>query len=223
MVKCKLLVACLLIGSMTYAQSDSTASKAPTGKSDYVGLQFGSLGIGGQYVHPLNARWSLRFSGSYFSMGAPTSTIVTPRYTETRDVKGTVGGGSAIADFDISPKTPNWKLSMGAFYTINEVSQMSSFVYTENGNNKDVGTLDLTFTANPVSPYLGLVWGNFKTKKKLFFTLELGTLYHGKPKVSFTGTGLIEPTTQQDYIIADNVSNYNWFPYANFQLNYKLN
>ncbi len=204
-----------LISTLSLAQADSAKM------SNYFGVQFGSLGIGGQYVHPIHPRWNLRATGSYFSMSLD-QTVEATNYTESRTYNATLGGGALIADFSFLKSTPNWKLAMGAFYQINKVGVNSSYLYKRNGETGDAGTLDLTFTTMPVNPYLGLVWGNFRTKKKVFFTLELGTMFHGTPNVDFTGSGLIEATTLQKPIIEDNVSNYNWFPYANFQINYKL-
>lgn len=215
MKKLKLLAVFAMLGGMSYAQE---ASSAPT---QYVGVQFGSLGAGAQYVRSIHPRWNLRFSGSYFK-ASMDQVVETSRYTEYRTNSGQVGAFAALADFDISKKTPNWKLSTGLMYQVNKINRFSTFETEMDGEMLDLGTLDLTFTAFPVNPYAGLVFGNFKSEKKVFFTLELGTLFHGRPNVDFVGTGLIAPTAEQDGLVESNVSNYNWFPYGNFQINYRI-
>lgn len=215
----KLVAACLFVGSLSFAQEKADDRS----NANYVGIQMGSLGAGAQYVHSIHPRWNLRFSGSYFK-ASMDQTIETTDYTEYRTNNGQVGAFAALADFNISKNTPNWKLSTGLMYQVNKINRFSSFEATINDDVFDMGTLDLTFTAFPVNPYAGLVFGNFKTEKKVFITLELGTLFHGKPNVDFEGTGMIRLTGQDnEQRVNDNVSNYNWFPYANFQINYKLN
>lgn len=186
-----------------------------------LGIQVGSMGAGLQFTYPFAKRWDARIAASYMSLNLNSSskdkTIATEKKTGV-----TMGGVSLIADFTLSSKTPNWKLAMGVVYPLNKIEETRSYTYIADGFNEDLGSLTLAFTPIPINPYLGFVFGNFKSTKRVGFALELGTLYHGKPSVSFTGTGRIEPTSEQDEVVANNVKNYNFYPYANFQLIFKL-
>ena len=223
----KEILACLIIGLTSQLSAQESEKSSPSFPENYklssptLGIQLGSMGIGIQYTHPLSERWNLRGTASYFDIALPqsipSSTVNTERVYSAR-----LGGIGAIADYSFSKKTPNWKLAMGLFYQINRVGIYQEFTYVGDDLNEDLGTLDLQFDSFPVSPYAGLVFGNFKSQKRVTFSLELGTLFHGRPNVTFTGTGRIGPTAEQDELVAENVSNYNWFPYANFQLNFKL-
>ena len=112
---------------------------------------------------------------------------------------------------------------MGVFYQANKLLQRDDYTYVGDDRNEDLGNLTIDFTSFPVSPYVGLIFGNYKSGRRCTVAFELGTLFHGKPRVNWVGEGIIAPTAEQDEIVAGNVSNYNWWPYANFQINYKLN
>lgn len=189
--------------------------------SPYLGLQMGSLGFGAQYAMPLSLRWNGRIAASYFSYSLDNS------YTEngaqvTEIYTATVGGVGFLADYSFLKKTPNWKLSTGLFYNFNSVQAITGATASANGETIDAGSLDLQIRTFPVCPYGGLVFGNFKTSKRVMFALELGTFFHGRAKVDWTGEGRIAPTAEQAPLLEENLKYYNWFPYANFQLNFKL-
>lgn len=215
----------LLLASVGFAQeSESTAS--PTKKtnlpSPYLGVQMGSMGFGMQFVYPVKPRLNLRLAGSYFQYSMDIQTT-TSRYETDRTQFLKVGGVGLIADYAFLKTSLNWKLAAGLFYQVNQIGQYDSYTYVDNGNNEDLGTLDIDFTTFPVAPYAGLVFGNFNSGKRVTIALELGTLYHGKPRVEMTGTGPVGPSAENADLIESNVSNYNWFPYGNFQINYHFN
>lgn len=199
-------------------------SQAQEKSSPLVGFQVGTMGLGFQYVHPINSRWDLRAAATYFQLkhNREWTTTTTSTLTTSETIKGRTGGVSLIADYNLSSKTPNFKLAFGALYQLNRLIDTRSYLVEYSGQNVDLGNLTLEYTTFPVSPYAGFVWGNFKTEKKIVYSIELGTLYHGKPRVDFTGEGRIAPTAEQDEMAAENVKDYNWYPVLNFQINYKL-
>lgn len=75
-----------------------------------------------------------------------------------------------------------------------------------------------------LSPYLGLSFGNLKNSKRLFFSMDMGLLYHSKPQLTFSGEGYIAPTANASNttIIENNVKSLQFYPYMNMQLNFKL-
>ena len=90
----------------------------------------------------------------------------------------------------------------------------------------DVGTLDAELTLGmPVSPYLGLGFGNTLSRKhRLSFNFELGALYHGGAKLALDGVGVVGPLGSEynETTITDAIKQYSWLPALNFQLTYRI-
>ena len=203
---------------VVFALNFASAQEKPP---SYFGIQIGTLGAGLQYVKPLNSRWDLRASATFLKLTKNRETI-SSTLTTKETIEMRTGGLGIIADYCISKNTPNWKIAFGAIYQFNKITDSRQYDVEYNDSKVDLGNLSLEFTTFPVSPYAGFMWGNFKSEKKIIYCLELGTLYHGKPKVLFTGEGRIAPTAELDEIVSENVKDYNWYPYLNFQINYKL-
>lgn len=209
----------ILLFSSTLGMAQKEKDSVP---SNYFGIQLGSLGIGGQYSHNIHPRWNIRLSASYIQLSMDKEKV-TSTYRQDIEYNARLGGIALLADYSLRKTNGNFKLSTGVIYQFNKVSQNSQFTYIgDESSQLDLGTLNLTFTTFPVNPYVGLVLGNFQTKKRLFFTFEMGTTFHGSPRVEFTGTGIVRHTADQGEIVEKNVHNYSWYPYGNFQLNYKL-
>lgn len=191
----------------------------------YVGLQVGSLGAGLQFSYPLHPRWDLRLGGTYFPTVNYTVTGTQSGLDVTTDMRFKTGSVSLISSYALSKKKPGVKLSFGAIYTMTMAGATRSFY--EPSMSLDVGKLDLEFKPGlPVNPYVGFSFGNFKKSKTVFFVFEVGAMYHGKPKVnSFTGEGRIAPTANASNtaIIENNIKSLQIYPYANMQLNFKIN
>ena len=189
----------------------------------YLGIQLGSLGAGLQFAYPIGNRFDVRISGTYL----PKIGLSIPSTEQGVDIVSKynfqTGCVALICDLSLSKKKPGIKLAFGAVYSMTKVSGTRQ--YHEPTYDLDLGSLTLGFTPKlPVNPYLGLVFGNFMKSKVVFFTLEIGALYHGKPKVVFTGDGRVSPTANDanTQIIADNVKSLQFYPYANLQLNFRL-
>jgi hypothetical protein len=213
-----LKIASLLVVPLTFVANYGHAQEkaAPS-----IGLQIGTLGIGAQYIHPLTSKWELRSTLSYLQLTKKRELISTSLTTD-ETIKMRTGGIGIYANYNVFSKTPNWKVSLGAVYQFNRIIDTRVYEVEYNNSQIDLGSLSLEFTTFPVSPYAGILWGNFKSEKKININLELGTLYHGKPNVVFTGEGRIAPTAEQGPLVEENVKDYNWYPYLSFNINYKL-
>ncbi|MFT4757997.1 MAG: hypothetical protein ACI91R_002658 [Vicingaceae bacterium] len=209
----------LTIFSLCHAQDEAVNSEAG---SQSIALKLGTLGAGLQYTYAINDRWQARMDASYFKSPAVVRIAAEAEYIAEMRVVGRVGGIGLMADYNLSSKTPNWKLAMGLYYNFTKVTLDGAFTLTATDPDEDLGTLLWEYTTNPVNPYAGIVFGNFKSDKKIGFAIELGTLYHGAPKVDFTGSGRIEPTSTQDDLMRENVKDYAWFPMGSLQLIYKI-
>jgi len=205
----------LLTTGSTFAQE--VEKKAPS----YLSLKLGTLGGGLEFSHAIAFRWALRYNFTYFQYAMNKETK-SGNVTTVRDASVRAGGLGVISDFNLSKTNPNFKLAMGAVYQFNRVSDSRAYTYTSSSTTEDLGSLTLTFTAFPVNPYVGFVAGNFRSQKHLQFSFEAGTLFHGRPRVEFTGTGRIQQTAEQVGIVEENVKNYNWFPVGFFNLRYVI-
>ncbi len=186
----------------------------------FISQQIGTLGFGLEYNHGFTNRFSLRGNINYFQLNQKitySNTVLFEKYRLFR-----IAGIGVIADWRFLENVPNWKVSAGLYLVSRKASETRDYIYVNEDFTEDLGRLSIEFSAFPVNPYVGFLYGNFKSTKPITYSIEFGTLFHGQPKVEFTGTGRIEQTTQQVDIIRDNVKNYMFYPVLNFKLNYKL-
>jgi len=189
--------------------------------SQSVGLQVGSQGIGAFYEYSLTDRFDLRGGASFFSfsnVGQSKSREINV-YTETKIRLGGINLGVNFLPYEEF----NWlKISGGLFTQWNRAEVGQYYVLERDGQTEYYGNLILTAKTFPISPYASVLLGNFDTNKNLVFSLEIGTTFHGSPKISFTGDGRVEPTTEQQPLIQSNVKNYMFFPILNFKTAFKF-
>jgi hypothetical protein len=213
--------------SLIFAQeTDTKLSKTDDSEYKprlYLGIQVGTLGGGLQLGIPITKMIDVRLSGS---MIRPKSRNITSK-EDGVDVKSMLefksSSGSLIFDFSLSKNKPGIKLAAGAFY--NNISLNVDRSYYHSTYEIDLGNLEMNFTnKNKINPYLGMVFGNFKKSKSMFFVFEMGMIYHGSPKLNFTGEGRISPTANESntQAIENNVSSVKFYPYVNMQLNFYL-
>jgi len=166
---------------------------------------------------------SLRATGSYLPTIERTTIGSVQGATSTTDVSFKGGGAGIIGDFSFFPNKPGIRLAVGALYNRTQATAVRNYYYSS--EDLDLGTLTIGFKPKfQVNPYLGVVFGNLKKSKRLFFSLEMGMLYCNKPQVQFTGVGYISPTANESNtaIIENNVKSLQFYPYVNMQLNFKL-
>lgn len=212
----------LFFAGITYAQDSPPKAATQSEKApSYISMKVGSLGAGLEFSHSIASRWAMRYNFTYFQYTKNAETK-SGNVETVREAFVRCGGLGVIADYNLSKTNPNWKLAMGLVYQFNRVSDSRTYTYTGSSTPEDLGNLTLAFTAFPVNPYLGIVAGNFRSKKHLQFSFEAGTLFHGRPRVEFTGSGRIQQTTEQIGIVEENVKNYNWFPVGFFNLRYVI-
>lgn len=185
------------------------------------GLQLGSFGVGANYEFHFNKNANLRASASFLYWEA--SGVKKSRDFEViaRNQLRT-GGVGVYFDHRLFEKIDWLRGSVGLVYNFNKISGQQYCIYTKNLEPEFFGSLDLTIKTFPVNPYVGVLIGNYNNKRKINFGLEVATLFHGTPKVSFTGVGEISPTAEQEPLIQSNVKNYYFLPMVNFRLTFNL-
>lgn len=186
----------------------------------YISQQLGTLGYGLEYNHGLTNRLSLRGNLIYFRLSQKitySNSVLFEKYRFFR-----YAGVGIVADWRFLENVQNWKVSAGIYCISRKASETRDYIYINEDFTEDLGRLSVEFSAFPVNPYLGFVYGNFKSTKPITYAIEFGTLFHGNPRVEFTGTGRLEQTAQQVDIIRENVKNYMFYPVLNFKLNFEL-
>lgn len=213
------IINCLTV--VGFLLSLSTNAQDTLKGKPYASLKLGTLGIGLEYSHPISPRWSARLNASFLNLKmhkeSESGSIIT-----VKDTKINLGAVGLVGDFNLSKTNPNWKLCVGVVYQMNKISENRAYTYSSSDLTEDLGSLSLKFTAMPVNPYVGLMVGNFRSQKKLQFSIEAGTLYHGAPRVEFTGTGRIAGTAEQKDKVEANVKNYSFFPVGYINVRYVL-
>ncbi len=137
-------------------------------------------------------------------------------------------GINILADY--FPWQTGLRVTAGFLINLNKVTteMTPSKTYTVGGDlyTPDVlGKMNAEIKFNKIAPYIGIGFGNpLAEGKKLGFTFDMGTMYHGSPKVDLSATGLIEPSASpdQEEKLADNISWFKWFPVVSFGLTYKF-
>jgi hypothetical protein len=133
----------------------------------------------------------------------------------------------AMADFH--PFSNGFRVTGGALYNNREVRWAASSpgdqtVGDETYTAAEIGTLyGVVEMGSKIAPYLGIGFGNpLSPNKKLGFVVDLGVLYQGSPKVTMTGTGMIEPTAQEASKVENNLEWAKYYPGLSIGLTYKV-
>jgi hypothetical protein len=190
-----------------------------------IGIKASSFGFGGEIVKSFNEKFNLRLGGSYFKQNYNYT------FVDGLDTKGinysTVGAVSLIADWHFT----NWfHLSGGVLYNMTELEIESKATESHQFGEIEVtpetiGSVYYRLNPNELCPYLGLGFGRTISKSKVVsFNFDLGAVYQGSPKVTLEATGMVSPTANesQRQLLEDNVNEYKFFPFINFQLGFRI-
>ena len=74
-----------------------------------------------------------------------------------------------------------------------------------------LGSLTAEIEFNRAVPYLGIGYREGHAAG-LGFTLDAGVYYHGRPRIDLSADGLLEPSTEQEPIIEDNLKWFTIYP-----------
>src|ERR1043166_7615987 len=106
------------------------------------------------------------------------------------DAKARLGYVGLMFDF-LPTKNPAFKVTLGLAYMLTRFEGVARFKDdqlvgdTYMLKKDEVGTINAVVTTNPFAPYAGLGWGRNFPRKRLGLGVELGTFYHGAPKLDF--------------------------------------
>ena len=187
-----------------------------------LGLQLGSTGIGLQAATRINEKVQLRTTVSFMQLRLKKEFSQGDIQTSRTRLMRT-GGVGLISDWQLLKKTDKFRLSGGLYYVFNKLEETRAYSFNDEGTIEDMGLLTIAVESFPINLYGGLLIGKIDPEKKMNILLDIGTMFHGRPKVDFTGGGRVEPTADQDDIVRDNLKNYNFYPNINVLLFYRLN
>lgn len=190
-------------------------------KQTNYGIQLGSMGLGiqaaNQVTEKLQLRVPLTFAQMTFKKDVRFGDIASSNERKMR-----TGGIGVISDWSLLPSYETIRFSGGLFFQFNRLKETRSYAFYNEGLVEDMGSLTIDVKSFPLSPYIGVLLGKINPDKQWNILLDVGTLFHGRPKVDFTGTGRIAPTADQDDVVENNLKNYNFYPNINFQLYYNF-
>ena len=199
-------------------------SNSSFGQNTSIALRVGSLGVGVEATRSFTSTINGRFGLNYF----------------TYNYNGQNSAGDVLYDLDLNlfsfslladwyPFKADFHISGGLLYNSNKIEGVGtparSFIvggtiYTP----EKLGTLDAKVEPNlKLSPYLGLGWGNaVNADKKLGFVVDIGMIYQGSPDVTLTANGLMEPTSEQEPNVEDDIKNLRFYPVISLGLTYQF-
>jgi len=132
---------------------------------------------------------------------------------------------SALADW--FPFDFNMRVTGGVFINLNkgDLTLRPTTSHTVGGTvytPEMLGSLSANVDVNKISPYLGIGIGNRLLSEGLDFTLDVGAIYQGAPKVDLTAQGLLEPSAEQQPLIEDNIKWFKFYPILSIGLIYSF-
>ncbi len=152
-----------------------------------IGVKAGTLGLGVEYVQPLNEYWNLRagLNGLNWSSDLDVDDLSYDGDLELKSI-------GLVTDYH--PFANGFRLTAGVFYNGNSLdvtAKPKSGSYTINDVRypaKAIGSISGKVAFNSVAPYIGLGWGrDAQSRSHWSFNFDLGLLYHGDPDPELNG------------------------------------
>lgn len=192
-----------------------------------IGINFSSNGIGGELSKELtkNKKLTGRVSFSYLPYSMDN---ISYDFSQTKLIaKADITLGAIGAYLDWHPFGNSFKITGGAVYML---TQVKGNAYVRDSVKQgeitippnSVGKISVGIETLPIAPYLGIGFGRAVPKNRVGFGVEMGTYYIGSPKLSFVCTGLLEPTSNQEVVLKENLKSYQWLPQILFKLTIKI-
>jgi hypothetical protein len=190
-----------------------------------LGLKLSTFGPGLELTSDILPKLHLRLGGSLMAIGlAGDSDFI--GVTGSAEMKtGTI---SLFANYQVAK---GFFVSGGVLYNMFEVSATGRPL-----NSFQLGVVEITpdkigevsFSITPgskISPYVGLGLGRTISRDGIVsFAVEVGGVYHGKPKFDMGATGMFAPSANPENIaiIEDAISDFRFFPMINMQLSFRI-
>ena len=198
-----------------------------------VAVKLSTFGPGIEIIKAFNFPLNLRLGGTFFKDNRDISVYIS---TDTKTVNHILLGTiSLMADWQFGSV---FHITLGGFYnfteeTIDVYSDGPQYIGEIEVTEESLGYTSTMISVSKVNPYFGIGFGRSISKNRLVgFGIDLGAAYIGSPKVTLTATGMVSPTAEpyptedgyasNDEIIENNIKNFQFYPYINFQLSFRL-
>jgi hypothetical protein len=235
-IKLLLPLCCLLAIGSAQGQDSTRNATATTEKTVKVkpfsqwavGLVGSSNGPGLQVATNLGAK-KKAFLTAYYTYLPLDLPEVETSLGET-DFLGSASGrlGGAGLNLELHPFGNAFKFVFGAAYLQTELS-----ISARTGDSlspgdikvspEEFGSLESTVAINRIAPYFAIGFTRaVPRKRRIGFGFEIGTFYVGKPDFSFTASGMLAPSSENEEVLRENVDTYQFLPSLKFNLNIKL-
>jgi hypothetical protein len=191
------------------------------------GFKVGTLGPGLEAVKSVNDNWNARAGFSFLPFAVDREITISNLGLDI-STKNRLGGVNLQADFFFKP----WFYFTGGLL----VNLIHSKMYITLTDTVDYGDIPITpgqvgsLTANVrpgwiVSPFLGVGLGNaMPVNKKVWFNVELGAIYGGKPHFRLEADGMVSPTAsaENEKALKTAFKGFRFYPMFSAQVNYRI-
>jgi len=205
------------------------------GESNFnIGIKAGTLGMGIDMSVPMGEWFSLRVNAN----GLNYQDTYNSKYSYVLDAQRkyklqTVG---LLLDYHLL----QLRLTGGVYYNKNQIIDITRPTEDKgvvlNGmifDASSIGELKSTISFNKVSPYVGVGWGNNVNSDGWHFTLDVGLMYHGDPKIDLeikSNSSLVQNAIEEldaDAVIEKKIqekdlSDYQFYPVVMMGINYSF-
>ncbi|MCF8429496.1 MAG: hypothetical protein K9G64_05130 [Bacteroidia bacterium] len=142
-------------------------------------------------------------------------------------VNSSINLGSIGLYFDWHPFSNSFKLTGGLAYMFTNITGNAVFKDSViQGEIKlspsEIGNIDIKLKTMPIVPYLGLGFGRSIPKTRVNIGFDIGAYYISSPLLTFKCSGMLEPTSDQEKRLNDNLSVNKLLPTIRLNLNIKL-
>jgi hypothetical protein len=191
------------------------------------GCKVGTLGPGVEGIKSVNGNWNARVGFSFLPFNINRQLGVGNLNLDIQ-AKSRIGGINLQGDFFFKP----WFYFTGGLMV--NLAQSSIKVSLtdklEYGDiiikPEDIGDFTIRMRQGwPVSPFLGIGFGNaMPVNRRVWFNIEMGAMYHGKPSFRLSADRMISPTANAENEIAlkNAFKGYRFYPLFSAQVNYLI-
>lgn len=190
-----------------------------------VGLGISSNGITGQVAVQKSPKSAIRLVGGYLSFNLNNLDYLMDNREFKVNSNLRLSGASLL--YDWYPGGSYFKFVGGVGYSMSRINgnmklKDSLSMGQINFTSDEIGNAYFSISPIEIMPYLGLGFGRAIPKNKLNFQLEFGTYYMYNRSVEFVCDGLIEPTSDQQKVISENLKGYIFLPNISIIVSYKI-
>ena len=228
-----LLISSFLLALPIGSWSQSTQKKFQIPPIDWtsgwsVGLKLSTTGPGVEAIKTLNKNWNARLGFSLLPIHIQRD-IDQGNISLGLDSRIRTGGINLQTDFHLS----KWYYFTGGLW-VNLVKADLDIQLIDGVEFGDIsitpeqiGTFKvLARTGWPVSPYLGVGFGNpmAAESRKFWFNVELGAWYHHKPRFNLDALGMITPTAnmENEEALKNSFKGFRFYPVISIQGTYRI-